>query len=97
MCEINVELQVRRIAATPIVENAWARGQPLHLHGWIYALHDGFLRDLGPHLSSLEEREALPSIDHRVLHPAEAVSAIRRQAQEAFSALAPCCGPAAEK
>lgn len=91
MCEINVEMQVRRIAATPIVEKAWARGQPLHLHGWIYALHDGLLRDLGPHLSAIEEREALPSIDHRVLHPAEAVSAIRRQALDAFSALEPCC------
>ena len=97
MCEINVEMQVRRVAATPIAENAWARGQPLHLHGWIYALHDGLLRDLGPHLSSLEEREALPSIDHRVLHPVEAVSQLRRQALDAFAGLAPpdaCCPPA---
>lgn len=100
MCEINVEMQVRRVAATPIVENAWARDQPLHLHGWIYALHDGLLRDLGPHLSSLAEREALPSIDHRVLHPTEAVSALRRQAFDAFAgAAAPdaCCPPAGEE
>ncbi len=69
MCEINIEMQVRRVAQTPIVENAWARGQRLNLHGWIYAIHDGLLRDLGPHLSSVEERDALPSIDHRVLHP----------------------------
>ena len=86
MCEINIEMQVRRLANTPIVENAWARGQPLNLHGWIYALHDGLLRDLGPHLSSIEERDALLSIDDRVLNPAEPVSAIRKQAVAAFSA-----------
>lgn len=85
MCEINVEMQVRRVAATPVVENAWVRGQPLHLHGWIYAIHDGLLRDLGPHLSSIEERDALPSIDHRVLNPVEAVSAMRQQAIAAFA------------
>ncbi|HEV2556945.1 MAG TPA: carbonic anhydrase [Bosea sp. (in: a-proteobacteria)] len=98
MCEINVEMQVRRLAQTPIIENAWARGQELNLHGWIYAIEDGLLRDLGPHLSSVEQRDALPSIDHRVLHPVEAVSALRRQALDAFANLAavehadaPCC------
>jgi carbonic anhydrase len=100
MCEINIEMQVRRVAQTPIVENAWARGQTLHLHGWIYAIHDGLLRDLGPHLSSIAERDALPSIDHRVLNPNEAVSATRRQALDAFASLdlsdmasPPCCMP----
>lgn len=87
MCEANIEMQVRRIAQTPIVENAWARGQTLHIHGWIYAIHDGLLRDLGPHLSSIEERDALPSIDERVHAPVEPVSAMRRQALEAFSGL----------
>jgi carbonic anhydrase len=100
MCELNIEMQVRRVAQTPIVENAWARGQQLNLHGWIYAIHDGLLRDLGPHLSSILERDALPSIDHRVAHPSEPVSALRRQALDAFSSLAlddvaspPCCLP----
>lgn len=87
MCEINIEMQVRRVAQTPIVENAWARGQSLNLHGWIYAIHDGLLRDLGPHLSSVAERDALPSVDHRVLHPNEPISALRRQALDAFSLL----------
>ncbi|HRF09208.1 MAG TPA: carbonic anhydrase [Xanthobacteraceae bacterium] len=63
MCEVNIEMQVRRLAATPIVENAWARGQELHLHGWIYRIGNGLLHDLGPHLSSIAERDALPSID----------------------------------
>lgn len=95
LCELNVEMQVRRLAATPIVGNAWARGQELHLHGWIYAIHDGLLRDLGPHLSSTAEFDRLPSIDDRVDHPAEPVSAVRRQAYAAFTAgqvpRVPCC------
>lgn len=85
LCEINIEMQVRRLAATPIVENAWLREQPLHLHGWVYGVHDGLLRDLGPRLSSVAERDALPSIDDRALNPVEPVSAIRQQAIDAFA------------
>lgn len=95
ICELNIEMQVRRIAATPLVENAWTRGQELHLHGWIYAIHDGLLRDLGPHLSSIEQRDELCSIDARVLDPAVPMSAMRRQAIEAFTAGAPE-GPATQ-
>ena len=84
MCEINVEMQLRRIAATPIVEKAWQRGAVLSIHGWLYGMDDGLLRDLGPTLSSLAEREALDSIDLRVLRPREALSGIRRQAMAAF-------------
>jgi carbonic anhydrase len=69
MCEVNIEMQVRRLAATPIVENAWLRGQELHLHGWIYRMDSGLLRDLGPHLSSITERDLLPSIDERIYEP----------------------------
>ena len=87
LCEINIEMQVRRIAATPIVENAWARGQQLHVHGWIYAIHDGLLRDLGPHLSSIAERDSLPSIDRRVVDPVEPISAMRRQAMDVFASI----------
>ncbi|MGL4525708.1 MAG: carbonic anhydrase, partial [Aestuariivirga sp.] len=103
MCELNIEMQVRRVAMTPIVENAWARGQTLNLHGWIYAIHDGLIRDLGPHLSSREERDSLPSIDHRALNPSEPVSPLRRDAIAAFGgpelddmASPPCCMPALE-
>lgn len=85
MCEINVEMQVRRVAGTPIVENAWRRGQNLNLHGWIYAINDGLLRDLGPHLSGVAERDALPSIDQRVVEPVEPLSSMRRQALAAFA------------
>jgi carbonic anhydrase len=85
LCAVNIEMQVRRLAATPIIENAWARRQKLHLHGWIYAIDDGLIRDLGPHLSSISERDQLPSIDQRVHEPVEPLSAMRRQAMAAFS------------
>lgn len=47
LCELNVEAQVARVSRTPIVRAAWARGRPLWIHGWIYGLKDGLLRDLG--------------------------------------------------
>ncbi len=95
MCEINVEMQVRRLAATPIVELAWAHRVNLTLHGWIYGMHDGLLRDLGPTLASLEERDALVSIDQRVVDPVEPRSGVRRHAIEAFSSFHAdkCCPP----
>lgn len=87
MCELNIEMQVRRIATTPLVEAAWRRGQDLHLHGWIYAIADGLIRDLGPHVSSIAERDALPSIDIRAFAPVEPISGVRRHALEAFAGL----------
>jgi carbonic anhydrase len=47
LCELNVQSQVRSVAATPTVQAAWARGQSLTIHGWIYDLHDGLIQDLG--------------------------------------------------
>jgi carbonic anhydrase len=101
LCEINVQMQVRRVAATPLVERAWARGAALHLHAWIYGLHDGLLREFAAPLSSIAERDALPPVDDCVRETAEPHSAVRRHAAEAFSALIPdaqaapaCCGPA---
>ncbi|MGQ0711602.1 MAG: carbonic anhydrase [Rhodoferax sp.] len=90
MCEINVSMQVRRLASTPLVENTWLRGErPLHLHGWIYGLEDGLLRDIGPTLSSQAQRDALGSIDDQVRQPAtEALSSRRLQAMHAFGG---CC------
>ncbi len=87
MCELNIELQVRRIATMPLVENAWNRGQTLNLHGWIYGMDDGLIRDLGPHLSSIAERNELPSIDQRVFARDEPISGVRRHALEAFSSM----------
>jgi carbonic anhydrase len=46
VCELNVRAQVESVCHSPIVLGAWDRGQPLVVHGWIYSLRDGRLRDL---------------------------------------------------
>ncbi|HET6654642.1 MAG TPA: carbonate dehydratase [Gammaproteobacteria bacterium] len=46
LCELNVVEQVENVSRTTIVREAWARGQALSVHGWIYGLEDGLLRDL---------------------------------------------------
>ena len=47
LCELNVIEQVLSVSRTTIVQNAWSRGQELAVHGWIYGIGDGLLRDLG--------------------------------------------------
>ena len=47
LCELNVVEQVVNVSQTTVVRDAWARNQALSVHGWIYDLHDGLLRDLG--------------------------------------------------
>jgi carbonic anhydrase len=47
LCELNVVEQVVHVARTTIVQDAWRRGQQLTLHGWIYGLADGILKNLG--------------------------------------------------
>ena len=46
LCELNVIEQVMNVAHTTVVQDAWAREQPLTLHGWVYGLTDGLLQDL---------------------------------------------------
>jgi carbonic anhydrase len=55
LCELNVAAQVANVCRTTIVQDAWRRGQPLAVHGWIYALADGLLRDLELCVDSPEE------------------------------------------
>jgi carbonic anhydrase len=47
LCELNVIEQARNVCQTSIVRDAWERGQPLTVHGWIYGLKDGLIRTLG--------------------------------------------------
>ncbi len=47
LCELNVIEQAVNVCQTNIVQDAWARGQELAVHGWIYGLQDGLLKDLG--------------------------------------------------
>ena len=46
LCELNVIEQVTNVSQTTVVRDAWARQQPVAVHGWIYDLRDGLLRDL---------------------------------------------------
>lgn len=46
LCELNVMAQVHNVCQTSPVQKAWSSGQDLHVHGWIYDIHDGLLRDL---------------------------------------------------
>jgi carbonic anhydrase len=46
LCELNVMTQVSHVCHTTIAQNAWQRGQPLSVHGWVYSLRDGLLKDL---------------------------------------------------
>ena len=55
LCELNVIEQAANVAQTAIVRDAWARGQQLSVHGWIYGIEDGLLRDLDFSVTSLEE------------------------------------------
>ena len=47
LCELNVIEQATNVCQTTVVQDAWRRGQPLTVHGWIYSIADGLLRDLG--------------------------------------------------
>ena len=61
LCELNVLEQVLNVSRTVVVQDAWARGQNLTIHGWIYGLKDGLVRDLGltvGHPGEISERYA---------------------------------------
>ena len=58
LCELNVIEQVLNVGRTTIVQSAWQRGQELVIHGWIYGLEDGLLRDLDVSIDNPEEMAA---------------------------------------
>src|SRR5579859_2108819 len=55
LCELNVIRQVRNVASDVFVQEAWTRGQELHVHGWVYSLADGLVKDLATTISNAEE------------------------------------------
>jgi carbonic anhydrase len=55
LCELNVVEQAFSVCQTTVVQSAWERGQQVEVHGLIYGLHDGLLRDLNIHIASLQE------------------------------------------
>ena len=69
LCELNVIEQVVNVAQTTVVQDAWQRGQNVTLHGWVYGLSDGLLKDLHMTVAGQEQIEAVY---------AEAVAAVAR-------------------
>jgi carbonic anhydrase len=59
LCELSVRHQVAHVAASTIVQQAWQRGWPLAVHGWIYAVRDGLIRDLEVDVTDAREAAAL--------------------------------------
>lgn len=55
LCELNVIEQVLNVTQTTVVRSAWDRGQELTVHGWVYSLEDGLLRDLNVAASDVQE------------------------------------------
>ena len=55
LCELNVIEQVRNVCQTSSVQEAWERGQKLNIHGWIYGVADGLLRDLEVNIAADDE------------------------------------------
>lgn len=55
MCELNVTAQVENVCHTSIVQNAWQRGQDLNVHGWVYSIKDGLLKDTRVTVSSQQQ------------------------------------------
>jgi len=69
LCEINVVEQVFNLGNSTVMQSAWKRGQNVQIHGWIYGIHDGYLRDLeikGTDRETLDTsyRKAISKLEH---------------------------------
>jgi carbonic anhydrase len=73
LCELNVIEQVENLCQTTVLEDAWARGQQVSVHGWVYSLLDGRVRELGMDVSNSQELGAVY---------AEAVARVGRKSAE---------------
>jgi carbonic anhydrase len=65
LCELNVIRQVRNVASDVFVHEAWTRGQALAVHGWVYSLANGLVRDLDATVSRIEELDKLHNFTKR--------------------------------
>ena len=65
LCELNVIEQVNNVSQTTVLREAWARGQQLAIHGWIYDVGDGLLHDLGLTLTASPVTAALSAAKKR--------------------------------
>jgi carbonic anhydrase len=64
LCELNVAEQVLNVCQTTMVQSAWEEGRKLEVHGWIYSLQDGLLRDLAVGVSDAAGAQALLLRNH---------------------------------
>jgi carbonic anhydrase len=65
LCELNVVQQVMNVGNTTVLQGAWDRGQEVTVHGWIYSIGDGVLRDLDVCVSSRSELKVLEDREDR--------------------------------
>jgi len=84
MCELNVIEQMNNVCRTNIILDAWERGQPLSVHGWIYGLNDGLLRNLSECFSS--PKDVQPNYQNAVLEIQKRVGASVQKERAAQSA-----------
>lgn len=61
LCELNVLEQVRHVCDTTFVQDAWTRGQPVVIHGWVYGLHNGIIKDLN--ITATGAADVMPAYD----------------------------------
>lgn len=61
--ELNVMEQVLDLGKTSIVQNAWKNGQDLHLHGWVYDIHDGLIKDLDVTITGTQDLHNVYQLD----------------------------------
>lgn len=59
MCELNVIEQTYELCRTKVIREAWRRGQPVSVHGWIYGIHDGLLQEVIPEVSRSADVETV--------------------------------------
>lgn len=72
LCELNVLEQVSHVCQSTIVRDAWSRGQPLTVHGWVYTLRDGRVHDLGLAIDDLDGlAQQYPDALQRIRHDRE--------------------------
>lgn len=63
LCELNVKAQANSLCRTKILQRAWQRGEQISVHGWVYGLEDGLVKDLHCTVSDLSQVETLYRID----------------------------------
>lgn len=79
LCEYNVLAQLENVCHTATIQNAWARGQELYVHGWIYSIRDGLIRDLRSTISAPDQLSGVYQFESQ--EEAEVAVAVEAQAK----------------